>query len=321
MSSTQSGELTRALEAARRPILAPPLPSADLIVRLKTAPSIRRLIPTRLVVDRAEKRGRRLWELSPELRAQALAAAEAIVAGTAREGELEAIARQRLIESEIERVMLWQPWPLPKLEAETAARIELAIGTGRGVVLSLCHLGLIYYGSAVGVPFGRSMYVVVGTWLCEPPTEGYWGRRKARRLQGLRRYDARMIPVSGSFPVVAQLLRDGEAVFINFDVPGSHETRFLGKPVMLRSGTAKLAFHTDALVMPFRMRRERHRLWIDTQDPLDPRDFSGVGALHDALAAVHERWILEHPEMLEDPRRDGSWEDATAEGWRRRQEA
>jgi hypothetical protein len=38
--------------------------------------------------------------------------------------------------------------------------------------------------------------------------------------------------------------------------------------------------------------------------------------LHEEIAAIHERWILEAPEALEDPRRAGAWEEgATATEW------
>ena len=58
--------------------------------------------------------------------------------------------------------------------------------------------------------------------------------------------------------------------------------------------------------------------WTDVAPPLDPRDVASSEELHDALAAVHERWILELPATLEDPNRAGAWErTATATGWLR----
>jgi len=56
-------------------------------------------------------------------------------------------------------------------------------------------------------------------------------------------------------------------------------------------------------------------VWLDAHPPLDPREHDGIEQLHEALAAVHERWILELPATLENPRRDGFWEAASAEGW------
>jgi hypothetical protein len=51
---------------------------------------------------------------------------------------------------------------------------------------------------------------------------------------------------------------------------------------------------------------------------LDPRDFSDPDPLHDAFADLHRAWILEEPEAMEDPRRDGAWDTgAGPERWSR----
>ena len=147
------------------------------------------------------------------------------------------------------------------------------------------------------------------------PTPDYWGRRVVRRLEGLRAQDGRLVFSVGSFGVLKALLEQGELVILHFDVPGHHETRFLGKPVMLTTGSAKLAKLADALILPMRLRRKGHRVWLDTHPPLDPREHDDVEQLHEALAAVHERWILELPATFEDPRRKGFWENANAAGW------
>ena len=123
------------------------------------------------------------------------------------------------------------------------------------------------------------------------------------------------MPARGSFEIVQTLLRRGEPVFLFFDMPGPRETRFLGKPVMLADGTAQLAARADALVLPLRSRRVGSEVWLDACAPLDPRDFASSDELHDALAAQHERWILENPAALEDPRSTG-WE-ATVRAWTR----
>ena len=101
-----------------------------------------------------------------------------------------------------------------------------------------------------------------------------------------------------------------------FALPGHGETRFLGKRVMLASGSARLAAAADALVVPVRARRRAHLVSLDVEAPLDPRDFADWQELQGALAAVHERWILELPATMEDPNRDGAWErGASAQEW------
>ena len=51
-----------ALSDAQRRLSPPPMPPAPLRVRVKTSPLTHRVLPRRLVVDRAVARGRTLWE-------------------------------------------------------------------------------------------------------------------------------------------------------------------------------------------------------------------------------------------------------------------
>jgi lauroyl/myristoyl acyltransferase len=127
-----------------------------------------------------------------------------------------------------------------------------------------------------------------------------------------------LLHAAGSFAIIARLLEEGQVVSVFFALPGSRETQFLGKPVMMTSGSARLARGADALILPIRTRRDGHRVHVDASAPLDPREQPDVDRLHEALAAVHERWILEFPAALEDPNRSGAWEGtATALSWRR----
>jgi hypothetical protein len=104
-------------------------------------------------------------------------------------------------------------------------------------------------------------------------------------------------------------------VFVFFDLPGPRQTRFLGKPAMLAEGTAQLSVRTGAPVLPVRARREGHEVWVEATAPLDPNDYAGADQLHEALAQVHERWILENPAAMEDPREIGWQDGATPEAW------
>ena len=89
---------------------------------------------------------------------------------------------------------------------------------------------------------------------------GSWSRRATTTGGGVSRAGAkarsgRPIPARGSFPMLAALLARGKLLYLFFDMPGSRETRFLGKTAMLADGTARLAAATDALVVPLRARR------------------------------------------------------------------
>jgi lauroyl/myristoyl acyltransferase len=311
-------DLTAVLRDLRRPLKPPPMPPASIAIRVRTAPWLRRLTPTPIVVSRAVRQGRILWDRNPEQRAQALAAIEAIVAGTHRAGEVEALARAYVIENEAHRALFWQPWKAARMDVQSTERLREALSWGRGVLLSSCHLGPFFHSASLGASVGRTLYTVGGPWCFEQPSPDYWGRRVVRRLQGVRTHGARLVRSAGSFPVLHTLLREGELVLLQFDVPGHRETDFLGKPVMLADGSARLALGANAPILPLRPRREGHRVWMDIEAPLDPRDFTDVRALHRALASVHERLILELPHTLENPHRPGSWEEgATPHAWTR----
>jgi lauroyl/myristoyl acyltransferase len=241
---------------------------------------------------------------------------EAVVGGTVHAHNIEALAREHVIENKVREALFWQPWATPALEEASAMRLRKALSAGRGVLLSSSHVGPYLLGVSVIAPFGRTLHSVAGTWLFEEPAPGYWGRRIARRRTEARARGERLICAVNSFAVLETLLAEGEVVSVFFAMPGHRKTRFLGKPVMLAFGSARLAAQTDALVVPIRTRRSAHRVWVDVEKPLDPRDFTGPEQLHDALATVHERWILESPATIEDPNREGAWEDsASALGW------
>jgi lauroyl/myristoyl acyltransferase len=313
---TEPFEFVAALVAAKRMVEPCPLPSADLRLRLATAPWLRRVVPTRLAVRHAERRGRELWEASREERARARAAMEAIVGGTPRAQEVEQLAREHLVEGKVRETLFWQPWKPPSLDARSAARLRDACGCGRGVLISPCHVGPYLLCVSAIAELGRTPYSAAGPWLFQPPTRGLWGRRIARRRSQARARGERLICSARSFPVLAALLSEGEIVSVFFVVPGHRETRFLGKTVMLASGSARLAMQTNALVVPVRARRVGHRVRLDVDEPLDPGAFTSAEVLHEALAARHERWMFDLPATSEDPNRDGAWEQrATVEGW------
>jgi len=318
MTTETECELASALEAVRRPVEHCRMPpAAGLRTRMATSTRLRRLLPTRLMVRRAEMRGRDLWARHPEERARARRAMEAVVGGTEREHEVESLARQHVVEAKVKETLFWQPWASPALEETSAARLHQALDSHRGIIVSPCHTGPYLHGVSVIASLGRTPYLVSG-WAHNTPTPGYWGRRIARRRQEARNRGERLVRAAGSFAVLKALLRGREIVSIFFDMPGHRETRFLGKTVMLASGSARLAAETGALVLPIRTRRVGHRVWVDVGEPLDPHEFAGAEELHDALAAFHERWILELPASMEDPNRGGAWEQsATAEAWRR----
>jgi lauroyl/myristoyl acyltransferase len=291
----------------------PRMPPVELRLRVRTSPALRRLLPTRLMVSRAVRRGQALWEQSPAEREEAMAAVATVIARTPRAREMGEIARGHLIESEADGALFWQPWSTPGLDAVSTERLRDALVGDRGVVLSPCHTGP-YPGSPELVlkALGYVPQLVAGPWFFDTPSPDPWGRRLARWRKGSR---APVINAKGSFPILVKLLERNVPVHLFFDMPGPHKTCFLGKPAMLADGSARLAVESGALIVPIRTRRRGHDRHVDVAGPLDPREFAGVEEIHCALAAQHERWILERPEEMTDPRSFG-WV-ATPDAWDR----
>ena len=221
----------------------PRMPPATLRIRVKTSPWLRRVLPTRLVVARAERRGQRTWARSLRTRKDAEAMMEAIVAGTPRADELTELARRNVIEREAINAIFWQPWVVPGIDTGPAARLNEVLSQARGVLLSTCHIGPYAGATSVVRSLGHVPYTVAGPWYFEQPTHDLWGRRLAhwRKRQGTS-----LIRSTGSFATLLALLERGKTVYLFFDLPGSHETRFLGRPTMLADGTARLAVQSDA---------------------------------------------------------------------------
>jgi benzoate-CoA ligase family protein len=304
--------LSSAVEAVTRAPTPPRMPPAPLRIRVKTSPWLRSVLPTQLAVSRVERSAKARWELSAEDRDSAREVMDTIVASTARAGELDQLARQYVIEEAVSRALFWaQPWSA-KVDPPSAQRLGEAMSGKRGVLLSACHIGS-FYRLQCAPPFtNRVTYIAPGPWFFEPPSADYWGRRLARWRKGM---NSRPVPAKGSFRIIQALLERGESVFLFFDMPGPRHTRFLGKPAEMAEGSAQLALRSDALVVPVRARRAGHHVWVDAAAPLDPREFAGVEQLHNALAAVHERWILENPAAMEDPRSFGWQHGATPQAW------
>jgi lauroyl/myristoyl acyltransferase len=245
-------------------------------------------------------------------RDSARAVMEILLAGTPREPELDELARAHFVERTVDRALFWhRPWSL-ELDASARTALQRAFSSGRGVLLSACHVGPYYRLQSSPLLRGEDTYLVPGAWFFEQPSRNYWGRRLARWRRGATQ---RLVPADGSFTIVQALLERGDHAFVFFDMPGPHQTQFLGKPASLANGTAHLAVLGDALVLPLRTRRAGHRAVADVGAALDPRDFAGADQLHEELAGVHERWILENPAEMHDPRDFGWDEGATPAGW------
>jgi lauroyl/myristoyl acyltransferase len=316
MAITRGPHLERILAEAERLTRARPMPPAPLRARLRSSPGLRRLAPRSLIVAAAQSRGRALWRRDPETRRYTTAMMETVVTGTARAGEAKQLACQYLAEQAAEQELFWLPWRLPALDRRSREHADRALASGRGVLISSCHTSAIYMTCWPISELGRRVYLTAAPWYFGEPGNDYWGRRLVRFRREVAKRNELVLPAPGSFPMLRQLLEWGEVVNVLFDMPGGTATNFLGKPVMLSSGSARLAAEADALVLPVRTRRVGADFRVDVCAPLDPRAFDDHEELHRSLAAIHERHILEQPQALEDPNRPGAWEGvASTCGW------
>ena len=251
-----------------------------------------------------------------------MAAMEAVLAGTEQAGRAQELALAHVIENHVRDELFWRPWGAPDVDEQSRANLRAALGSGRGVLLSRAHLGPFFLGAGALGALSVEPYTTIGPWLFEPVLEGAWGRRVDRWRRGVKGMGERLLNTKGSYEMLAQLLERGKLVQIYFDMPGGTRTQFLGKPVMLSGGSARLAQQTDSLLLPMHLFRHGHRVSAQVGAMLDPREHSSHADLQDALAAVHEEAILRAPATLENPCREGAWEQgAGTEEWVRPAEA
>ncbi|HMS62805.1 MAG TPA: hypothetical protein PKD63_11040 [Solirubrobacteraceae bacterium] len=269
------------------------------------------LTDRRLMVA-AGLRGRRRWR-DPAERDRARRAMDA-VAGPA--ADLDRLARRHLARDEQRESFIARPALIPGMPADGAEHLRAAHEHRRGVIASFCHHGPFPgVGISVAEQTGAPVHPVAGAWLAGPMSADLPERirvwRAAYAAAGITPVDA-----TGSFSRLRTILEDGEIITLAFDWPGTMPTTFLGRPVLMATGTARLAHRTGALVVPTRRSLRRWRPRTVFAPALDPRAHDDWEGLHRALAAVHEEWILEDPAALEDPRRTGAWgAGAVAEGW------
>jgi Bacterial lipid A biosynthesis acyltransferase len=296
-----------------------PIPRFELIFasrRERLSYHVRCRIPVRLKIAWAELLGRLDRWRSPDLLDEARKVNEPIIAGTRWQAEGDELARRRLVDERVREAGFWRThWdrdPVVGLE-----HMHAALAEGRGVIVTFAHTGCMFGTFApLWTEARRITYISTGSWFFDEPDGSDWSFRVEHWRRGLRESEGRIVCMGGSFGTLRALLERGEVVMIAFDMPGSKNMRFLGKEVALASGTAVAARETDSLVLPVRRRRRGLGLEVEFTPALDPRDYPDAGALQEALAAHHERWILERPASFEDPTRLGAWESgARPDAW------
>jgi lauroyl/myristoyl acyltransferase len=260
----------------------------------------------------ASARGRLRWR-GPRAREQSRRAMDAILGPAAVP---DGLARDHLAHHAVREEFIRRPWMVRGMPVEGVEHLQRAHATGRGVLLSYCHLGPFPGLGVTAAEHAGNVHQVALAWLANPrPDPSQLTRWQAWRSM-FTAAGVPLIAANGCFPVVQELLSRGAVVVMAFDWPGSAESMFLGRPVALASGTARLSHMTGALVVPVMRYLHRWRPRTAFGPPIDPARHAGWPDVHVAVAARHEQWILDRPAALEDPRRTAAWEaSATALRW------
>jgi lauroyl/myristoyl acyltransferase len=291
-----------------------PVPWGGVVARLRASEAAHRLVPFSAAVALLDLAQRRAAARNPARLDAARAAMAAVVGGTDREADLEELALRHLSAAAHGWELMWRPRLLEGMPVEGLDRLR-DVEPGRGIIVSSPHYGPLVGLAALSRKVGQ-IDAAVGEHLAaaEAP-RGYGGYQIEQSRKVIVRAGFRPVRARASARAFTRTLKDGGRVLLNFDVPGKYPVQFLGKTVELMNGTARLAEQTDSVIVPA-VPQPRGRGWyVHVDDPIDPRRHDSWRSVLQATADVHSRLILQAPEYLESPLRDGGWAVATAEGW------
>lgn len=292
-----------------------PVPWGGVVGHLRASERLHAAVPAPLAMAALDGWQRALAAVRPARLAAARAAMDAVVGGTPREGEVDALALRSLSAAARSWESMWRPRSLIEMPVHGLEHLT-GIESGRGVVLSMPH-----YGPLVGVAplprlVGPLLAAVGEQMVAETLPPGYHGHQieQGRRVMTLSGIE--LVRASGSARAFAAALEQGGRIVLNFDVPGRSEVQFLGKTVELANGCTRLAEKTGAVVVPVVLRARGAGWYLHVDEPVDPAQLGGWEPALQVVADVHSRLVLEAPEYLEPPNRLSGWPDATRHGWR-----
>jgi hypothetical protein len=254
---------------------------------------LQRLIPDSLALEFGARFAVRRLLADPG-RDATLASYARFLDGTPRAGEGPAVALRASALAGRATVAIERPWLLRRVRHSGAEHVLGALEQGRGVLLTTLHSTAMWVGQYADTLHRYSRYSVSGSWLDAEPLAAHAWRHRDR----LERLGCRFVPAtSGSYGVLAELLRRGRGCGIAFGLPGTTPVRFMGKAARLRSGVARLAFDTGAPVCPGYADFGGARVTWHHLPVLYARDFEDPPALLQALATTFERVLVDHPEL------------------------
>jgi len=270
----------------------------SLWVRVYGTPGVHRLLPTPVALRVAALRGLAEWHLLRRRREQALSRVAALLRAPRESPRIRQISRAHVVDEAVRAELQWRPWLSRTIEVEGLEHLERARAAGRGVILATAHIGpflaLVHALAARGV----KLYLSGGHNVGEPGLDGRLGRWVVAQNRWVEDAGCRWVRQPGSYPVLRELLRRGEAVWMGADAGGNAATRLAGHAVSLASGVTRLAVETGAPVVPaFTLRRGYRQVGI-LHRALEPSTDPQI--LLDRLADVLGTVVLAHPEQAHD---------------------
>jgi lauroyl/myristoyl acyltransferase len=267
--------------------------------RLYATEALHRLVPDRIALRIAWAIGWLRWYW-PSARRKAIARVSLTVAGTPREDEVRKLARRELSINAMCDEAGWRRSMLRRTPIEGLERLEAALASDRGVLLTGAHIG----GGAAGAlrEQGVSFYSAVGAWLDpDAPIErrGYKHYRAQARRRWAEENGTRFVIMGGSFEVLRALLQRGETCTVFCDSPGKMRTRMAGKVAYLASGPAMLSDQTGAVVVPTVALLDTRGPHVEILEPIDPRKLNGPQEIADRLASIYGDLMVRHPEQVQ----------------------
>lgn len=241
-----------ALERAETPVahLIESAPDGPLSRLYGWAPA-HRILPTKVAIAAAMMRGRLEWTLSPSRREWATTQARALLGTPSGGPAVEHFARRWLQERTAQTEMSWRPWAARKIPVDGIERLHQIRISGKGVILASLHFGAMLSLHQALANAGIKVYLSGGhAPVGDKPLSGHEGRWVRTQNVWIEEAGHRWVRRGDSFEVLSHLLSRGETCWIAWDVPGPTTAHLLGREIRIRSGLARLALETGAVILP-----------------------------------------------------------------------
>lgn len=260
-----------------------------------TTPQAHRVLPMvvadRLIRTRAQR------QVAASAGDRARLHMEYLLGRSSRAVESGALAEEHLFQTHRRAELRWRPWLTDRFAVEGLDRPDIHRWEGHGVLTSFMH-----HAQAEGVlrsfsRLGYHMHVPVLASLLEPTA----ARPFQQQIKLVRKSGNVPFAAGGSYEHMLQLLKDGQILSIAADLPGTTPVTFLGRQILVASGTARLALETGAPILPITSLKHGRFQRVRMETPLLPTDFTSVAELTQALFDAHAPAILAWPEAVELP--------------------